>query len=212
MATNRHRRTRKFKRQTISESQKHYFLTGEYGADICPDCPCRAITFLLAGPGNRDELKRAWKAHRVEVLPNFIRENPCTRPWIWWAISAPKEPVPGCAYKFAQRLRLGGIGNLDFEFLANVPRFSYGIPTGWISKFQVEYYNGRSLDVHGKLIESNYKNGDFEGVPIDPENPPVFESEAAYLDRHGLLSKAEKKYLKQHPELLEPEKVEFEED
>ena len=32
------------------------------------------------------------------------------------------------------------------------------------------------------------------------------ESEAAYLDRHGLLTASEKKYLASHPELLEPEK------
>ena len=42
--------------------------------------------------------------------------------------------------------------------------------------------------------------------------PPVYESEAAYLDRQGLLTPAEKKYLKEHPESLEPEKVEFEEN
>jgi hypothetical protein len=44
-------------------------------------------------------------------------------------------------------------------------------------------------------------------VAIDPNDPPVFESEATYLDRHGLLSAEEKKHLAKHPELLEPEVV-----
>lgn len=33
------------------------------------------------------------------------------------------------------------------------------------------------------------------------------ESQAAYLDRHGLLTKEEKTYLRKHPELLEPEAI-----
>jgi hypothetical protein len=44
---------------------------------------------------------------------------------------------------------------------------------------------------------------------IDPDDPPRFESEAAYLLRHDLLSAQEKKYLVSHPELMEPEKIVF---
>ena len=31
---------------------------------------------------------------------------------------------------------------------------------------------------------------------VDPEDPPVFESEATYLDRHGLLTAAERRRLR----------------
>jgi hypothetical protein len=32
-------------------------------------------------------------------------------------------------------------------------------------------------------------------VEIDPENPPIFESQAAYLERHGLFLPGERKRL-----------------
>ena len=72
------------------------------------------------------------------------------------------------------------------------------------------YYNGRSKDIHGNPIGTNYKEGDFEGVAIDPNDPPRYESEAAYLKRLNLLTPAELKYLDKHLELMEPEIVEFE--
>lgn len=51
-----------------------------------------------------------------------------------------------------------------------------------------------------------------QGLPtgwesIDAADPATFESEAAYLQRHGLLTDAEKKFIAGHPELLEPEKI-----
>jgi hypothetical protein len=47
----------------------------------------------------------------------------------------------------------------------------------------------------------------FKGLPIDPQDPPRFESEAAYLRRWGLLTPAEEKHLARHPELLQPEVI-----
>ena len=38
----------------------------------------------------------------------------------------------------------------------------------------------------------------------DPENPPTYESEAAYLQRHGFLTDAEIKWLDKHPKALKP--------
>ncbi len=58
---------------------------------------------------------------------------------------------------------------------------------------------------------------DYEGLPKywqldwNKENPPTFESEAAYLERHGLLSPVERGFLTKHSELLEPELIEFDE-
>ena len=58
-----------------------------------------------------------------------------------------------------------------------------------------------------------------KGVPkywdedsINVDDPPAFESEASYLRSHGVLSRSELKYVEEHPELLEPEVVEFDED
>jgi hypothetical protein len=62
-------------------------------------------------------------------------------------------------------------------------------------------------------VSTDYKKGipsDWEA--IDPEDPPTFESEAAYLERHGLLTKSEKQWLAEHPEALEPEVISVELD
>jgi hypothetical protein len=42
-----------------------------------------------------------------------------------------------------------------------------------------------------------------KGIPsswqsVDENDPPIFESEASYLDRHGLLTATEKKFLEKH--------------
>jgi hypothetical protein len=94
--------------------------------------------------------------------------------------------------------------------LAYVPRLEYGLPTRWVTQFDVEYYNGRARDIHGEVIPTEYKDGDFKGAAIDPNDPPVYESQASYLKRNGLLTRSEKSYLKAHPELLQPEKIELE--
>jgi len=200
MPTNRKRVSRSIK-PSISESLKHYFSTGQYGTHACPDCPGQGETFLLANPGKRDELRKVWLQHRDEIMGEWISTNPCSRPWIWWKFES-MEP----------RQRMGGIGTPDYEVLAYAQRFEKGIPAGWISKSEEDYFSGRSLDIHGKPIGTDYKEGDFKGVAIDPDDPPRYESEAVFLQRNGLLTLAEETYLTKHPELMEPEKVEFEDD
>jgi hypothetical protein len=67
------------------------------------------------------------------------------------------------------------------------PNFTKGVPSDWVTSWQVEYYNGRAKDVHGQPIGTEYRPGDFTGVAIDPDDPPRFETELEYLRRHGLL-------------------------
>lgn len=156
-----------------------------------------------------------WDEVKVEVLKNFINTNPCQRPWAWWIFSAPKEPVPGWDYEHfnsAQRKRLSGIGTAAHEVLNLWGGFYKGIPMSWVDQWQADYYNGQAKDIHGNPIGTEYKEGDFLGVPIDPQNPPCFESETAYLQRLGLLTDMEKKYLTSHPELMKSEKIEFDEN
>ena len=56
---------------------------------------------------------------------------------------------------------------------------------------------GRLAEPRRRLggIGTNYRDGDFEGVAPDPHDPPVYESQAEYLRRHGLLAPAELKRL-----------------
>lgn len=59
---------------------------------------------------------------------------------------------------------------------------------------------------------------DSDGLPKywqlewDKKNPPTFESEAAYLERHGFLTPVERGFLEKNPELMELERIEFKED
>jgi hypothetical protein len=161
--------------------------------------------------------KELWESNRNEYLPLWIKQHPCVRPIPWWLYDAPRwnDPFEGCFFHGTlpePRQRLGGIGTPSYEVLAYVPNFNKGIPTSWVSKFDEAYYNGRSKDVHGNPIGTEYKEGDFEGVAINESDPPRFESEASYLQRHGLLTPEEKKYLAKHQELMEPEKIELTEE
>jgi len=80
---------------------------------------------------------------------------------------------PWAFWKFDSepRQRLGGTGTPSYEVLAYSRRFERGLPADWISKREEDIYNLR-------------------GVAIDPENPPCYESEATFLDRHGLLTES----------------------
>ena len=111
-----------------------------------------------------------------------MRAHPGHRPWAWWRVEAP-EPC---------RRRLGGIGTPAHECLAHGPEFRFGLPAHWVTPWQVAYYTGRARDVHGQPIGAEYRGCGFSGVAIDPDDPPQYESQAAYLERHGLLSAEER--------------------
>ncbi|WP_153005451.1 hypothetical protein [Aureimonas ureilytica] len=64
------------------------------------------------------------------------------------------------------------------EVSAYVARYAFGLPVDWL----------RQASDQGSA-----------GLPIDPESPPLFETQAAYLDRHGLLTAAERRALKRKP-------------
>jgi hypothetical protein len=40
-----------------------------------------------------------------------------------------------------------------------------------------DYYRGTARDIRGKLINRN-PSGSFNGVAVDPDDPPLFESQA----------------------------------
>ena len=94
------------------------------------------------------------------------------------------------------RQRIGGIGTPSFEVLAYAPCFCKGIPISFINEWDMKFY---ADSFKGKNVS-----------PIGENDPPTFESEAAYLQRHDLLTPQEKKYLASHHKLLEPEKVTYE--
>src|ERR1019366_7684585 len=111
--------------------------------------------------------RELWESHRDVILVEHVKENPGTRPSLWWTYTAPRLPIgafPGCHYDGQlpePRKRLGGTGTPTHEVWCTKPVFSYGISDVWLG--------------------------------IDPEDPPTFESQASYLKRYGLLLAGEEK-------------------
>ena len=144
-------------------------------------------------------------------MARWLVGHPGRRPRCWWDYSAPREPLGTWAGwwldgKLPQpRRRLGGVGTPAFEVLAYSPEFDYGLPTCWVERWMAVYYNGRARDMHGEPIGTNYKPGEFKGVPIDPDDPPLYELQAAYLERHGLFLPGERRRLRKAD--FEPEAV-----
>lgn len=141
----------------------------------------------------------AWGLCRGDVLAGWTAERPGTRPSAWWDYDAPRwdDPWGGTFYHgtFAvPRERLGGVGTPAFDALDYVPRFEKGLPVGWVTAFDVAYYNGRPpYNEPGR--PERYVEGHFPYDAIDPEDPPVYESEATYLARLGLLLPGERELI-----------------
>lgn len=192
MPTNRTRRPRA-PEPAISENVHAGLLSGDWDQGDF-------VVFKLGGERN---VRAVWDSIGEELLADWLRNHPCSRPWAWWEYAAP-EP----------RRRLGGIGDTFTD--RQMSECAFGIPMGgWVTAWDVEYYNGRAKDIYGQPLERgpwyNYQDGDFTRVAIDQADPPRYESEAVYLQRRLFLTAAEHKHLATHPELLEPEAVRLDE-
>ena len=58
-----------------------------------------------------------------------------------------------------------------------MPSYKFGIPDNWVIDIYVRWYPHKNLQF------------------IEPADPPMFESQAAYLERFNLLSDAERESL-----------------
>lgn len=152
--------------------------------------------FLLGRQG----LVEAWRVLGVGILRRWIRESPGSRPAGWWWFSAPrwqKADQPARVQRIAAldcaepRRRLGGVGTPCFDVLSYWPEFDRGIPVDWVDQWSVDYYTGQARHVGGHLIGQEYVGSGFAGVAVDPHDPPVYEAQAEYLRRHGLLVRGE---------------------
>jgi len=199
MPTTRRRRHQEA-REPLQASMRAYFETGDY--DAAHEAAIAAgesdghgfsgmTQLLLKRSGQDIEL---WRKHGEDIVADWIDEHSGSRPWAWWRWNAP-EP----------RQRLGGIGTPAHEVLAYAPTFRLGIPVYWVRPWEVAYYTGTARDVEGRLIGQEFAGRDFRGVAIDPADPPRYESQAAFLDRLGLLSPAERRALP--ADAFEPEVV-----
>lgn len=146
--------------------------------------------FILGYPTvRRQECLEIWQVVWPECQYAWAEEHPGRRPAWWWLFSAPrmaeaeiiKNGWTGCYYaEFLKqpRQRLGGVGRPKYEWQNVVPEWAYGIP------------DADMWDIG----------------EIDLENPPVYESQAAYMQRLGLfLTSAERRSVERRPDLLQPE-------
>ena len=168
----RSRRRRKDRKEEIPQHiLAHLLCEEESTAEFRKDDYVAWDYLQLDFPTVSSGAQEIWERTKAIVLPEWIRRHPGTRPPFWWHFDAPREPkglFPGCYYdgRFAIRKRLGGIGRPIWEKLNYVPQFECGLPEQW------------------------------DEPSIDPDDPPVFESQATYLQRHGLLEREEMRKLK----------------
>jgi hypothetical protein len=189
---------------------QHYLLHGDWDAALAADPETSWFDlFMVCRPMNgRHEIKDVWAEVRSDVLTAWVQDRPGTRPWAWWEFDAPPwtEDVPSrvrplvCDYADVWQLkqprrRLGGIGTPAHEALNYHPEFDLGVPKWFVSAWDVAYYNGRARDIHGHRIGTDYRDGQFPYQAIDPADPPRYESQASYLERHGFLATSERSRL-----------------
>ncbi len=206
MPTKRTRRSRR-RREPVSQHAWAWLTDAPPPPDSGDD---DAFEFFLTGAEERHAL---WDAHRSEILTAWVKDKPGTRPGRWWDFDAPRQSVGTYPDSYLDgrlpepRRRTGGAGTPKYEVLAYAPAFEFGIPVHFVEDWEVEHYNGRG---QAYMIGDNYQDGDFKGIAYDPDDPPMFESQATYLDRHGLLTADERKVL--GPDAFELEPVIFEEE
>jgi hypothetical protein len=154
-----------------------------------------------------------WATHREMILDEHVKEFPGIRPKLWWEFDAPRwldEYRNGLSdHELPEpRKRLGGIGTEAYLVLNWKPCFHLGLPVHFVSPFDVEYYGGTMRHVvTGQLVNPG---STFTGVAIDSDDPPLYESQSSYLDRHGLFLAGERKRLKAAD--FEPETMAYVDD
>jgi hypothetical protein len=194
----RKRRTPKARKHDLPVWQQEFLLTGQEPIEDEDLNPFEIIEWKCHSCQRPDPVQIAWSQYGEGLLQEFIEAYPGHRPYAWFAFESP-EP----------RRRVAGVGDPKHEHLNYGPVFRFGIPVLWVSQREVDFYNGRARDVNGARIEKwgggYYEEGHFKGAAIAINNPPQFESQAAFLDRLGLLSERERKAL--HADAFQPESL-----
>jgi hypothetical protein len=165
-----------------------------------PDGGPYGAWWALSAGGDKDRLFRPdrpsidelWAAVGDAIVEEWIEEAPGTRPSTWWRFTAPRlaaedwpHPWFGQEAPPEPRRRVGGTGRPAFEWTAYVARWWCGVPCDWI------WVGDAMLGARAEAA--------------DPDDPPVFESQAVYLQRFGLCLPGELAQLE--PTDFEPEAI-----
>lgn len=139
-------------------------------------------------------LRAIWDTVEADLVVDWAREQPGTRPSHWWLWSAP-EP----------RQRIGGTGSLLSDFMSYGPTYHFGISTFWACEALIRK-GWPHVHINGKAARWAPIVELADAIPFDPNDPPRFESQATYLARLNLLLPGERKGLA--AEDFEPEAAE----
>jgi hypothetical protein len=139
-----------------------------------------------------------WVENEAELLQEWMATDAGAgcRPDAWWRYRAPRAPLgthQGVWYDGPlpePRRRLGGTGTPRSDVLADVPMFCLGVPARWLTVD--DFRTWPQLAARG-------------AEAYDPADPPLFESQASYLERHGLLLPGEHRLLRKDD--FEPERL-----
>jgi hypothetical protein len=175
--------------EQLTTQQRRYLETGDRDGGA-------GFGFLLWSFDD-DAVAETWRTVGPDLTLEWAIRRPGLRPALWWRLTAPQVPIANVKQAgpddlAAQRRRLGGIGTPQYECLNVAPRFAFGIPSDWVSSFDEAYYRGIAVDIHGRPIAIEFRKADFRGVAPRADDPPIFESQATYLERFGLLFDGEK--------------------
>jgi hypothetical protein len=122
-----------------------------------------------------DDFAALWREFADDIVDKHVAASPGTRPHRWWGFSAPER-----------RRRLGGIGTPRHQDTPVFLCHELGVPLDWIWDDSEEWYR-------------------LNGTLLDLADPPIYESQAAYLERLELLLPGERKRLK--PKDFKPQSV-----
>jgi hypothetical protein len=140
-------------------------------------------------PFDRDDLRarKAVQKYGRAALAEFIARKPGCRPQWWWRqltgdpdLDAPER----------MRRRLGGVDAAHHSSETGGERYAneqdaYGVPLVWVTRENLAWSG------------NGWWNRNLPGPAIDPKDPPMFESQPAFLDRHGLFLPGERARLRE---------------
>lgn len=167
----------KRRRARLFDYVEHYLITGEI-VDFAAVGLNPWTEFADPFFYNPSAVRQEWEHRRDEIIAEFVRTLPGRRPFAWWEYDAPRA-TPGSLPGYWQdvpiaepRRRLSGTGTprYDSHGIGEVLRF--GLP--------IEWYDPADQDDFPTASHESSR-------AFDPTDPPVFESQAAYLARFELL-------------------------
>jgi hypothetical protein len=158
------RRSKGRRRGNYGQLREH-LLTGS-----CLHC----LIFEHPEACTEDELHETWEREKDELVREWAREHPGTRPFMWWKFDAPaprrRERVDGKCHPHDHALRKLHVAKSDNpDYWRRAYRLHFGLPGIFIFPFDDDLYH-------------DWWNNLFRG-----KESQVFEPEWSFLVRHNLL-------------------------